>query len=339
MSCSARATRAVSLRNLAALGLAACLGLLASAASRAADDGQCALKRVAQLEAKVAKDRLLIKAQVDGQDLWLDISTASPISMLTSRTADRLKLKLRDITGATVISGNGRQVEHFTRANKLTLAGMTADNVDFLVLPSAPPTADDNPDEGAGGGLGADFLSGFDLDLNLPKGTVTLFSKDHCPGHVVYWTQDYAAIPFKLDTNDHIWFSANLDGHEFRTLFDTASEYSVLSAAAAHSAFDIDPARDGAAPAGFNDKGTLTETPYYLHPFATLDIGGVAFHNPDLIIIRDRMKQKARDLVGVLNTGGIAETQMTLGLRQLTRLHIYVAYGEKMLYVSAPDTK
>jgi hypothetical protein len=300
----------------------------------AADPEKCGLQRVAQLEAKITDDDLLIKVQVNGNDLWMDLNTATPISVINSRTATRLKLSLHDISGATVLSGNGKQVQYYTRAGTLTVAGMTANNVKFLVVPPSFLASEDNPHEEVGGGLGADFLSNFDIDFDLPHGKIALFSKDHCPGQVVYWTHDYVAIPFKLDDNNHIWFPTQLDGHEFRTLFSISSRYTTLSSQEAKGVFDLDPAGAGLPPDGVSGKGTPGETPYYLHRFGAFDIGGVTFRNTELMIIPDPLHHGM-----VRHMLDIVDTPLKLGLHNLAKLHVYVAYGEKMLYVSAPDAQ
>jgi hypothetical protein len=302
--------------------------------AQAANSEKCGLQRVAQLEAKITDDELLIKVQVNGNDLWMDVNPATPISLISSRTAGRLKLPLRDITGATVLGGNGKQVQYYILAERLTVAGMTVNNVKFLVVPPSFLASEDNPQEEVGGGLGADFLSNYDIDFDLPHGKIALFSKDHCPGQVVYWTHDYIAIPFKLDDNNHIWFPTQLDGHEFRTLFSVSSKYTTLSSQAARGVFDLDPVGAGLPPDGISEKGTPGETPYYLHRFGAFDIGGVTFRNTELMIIRDPLHHGM-----VRHTLDIVDTPLKLGLHNLVRLHVYVAYGEKMLYVSAPDAQ
>jgi len=313
-------------KSVLVLALLICLSALSAAW---ADDDTCPLKRVAQLETRITDDRLQIKVQVNDQDLWMEVSPATPISLISSRMADRLKLSLRDITGAVVIGSNGRHVQNYTRAKTLTLSGMTANNVQFLVMP--PPTAapGSKAEEEFQGGLGAEFLSRFDVDFDLPHGKIALFSKSHCPGRVAYWTSDYVAIPFKLDNNNHIWFPTQLDGHEFRTLFDTSSEYTSLSTQAARSVFDLDPAGAGLPPDGVEERGM----PYHLHRFDAFDIGGIAFHNTEFRIIPDKQHRE------IQNFAGIVDAPLKLGLHHLAKLHVYVAYDEKVLYVSAPNAQ
>ena len=49
------------------------------------------------------------------------------------------------------------------------------------------------------GDLGTRMFEKVDLELDIAGGKFNLFSSDHCPGNVVYWTKNYAELPLKRD--------------------------------------------------------------------------------------------------------------------------------------------
>ena len=79
------------------------------------------------------------------------------------------------------------------------------------------------------------------------------------------------------------------------------------------------------------------------HVFSSLDFGGVAVANPHVAIIPDLVG--AKDPNNGFTTGsrvqrvddGLA-SDLTVGMDVLKHLHIYIAFDERKLYISAADT-
>jgi hypothetical protein len=315
--------------RLAALSVGLILCFSGFAPTYAANSAPaCDLKRVAELETKIEQNDFLIKVQLNDRDSWLNVATASPFSVISRKIADELKLSKKEIESADLYDGAGKTISKFVSIKTVGLAGMKAENVQFLIMGSAmtPPKPGEHDFEG---GFGAEFLSAYDVELDLLHGKMALFSHDHCKGHVVYWTQDYVAIPFTVDDFLHISFPVTLDGKSMRAMLDTSSAPSRLSAQVASRDFEFDPVAAGIKPDG--DLGTPSDPrPYYKHRFSTLDIGGVVFRNTELVIRQDRAARVARE-------SGNSVTPMIIGLHHLGRLRMIIAYSEKMLYVSAAD--
>ena len=61
-----------------------------------------------------------------------------------------------------------------------------------MVVGPIPETVAGHPVTGL---LGADFLSPYDLDLDIPAGRLTLYSVAGCAGRFLPWTGPYAALP------------------------------------------------------------------------------------------------------------------------------------------------
>jgi predicted aspartyl protease len=318
--------------------IAFCFALFAAlygAPAANAADAPCGLVRVAELPVNIENGRLLVKMDVDGHEGWFLMDTGSPVNMLSRHMVEALGLKPLPITpGVLLYDGAGQQIKHFVTPKKLTLSGMIAENKQFAVMGESSTA--EIPFEGI---FGADFLAAYDVELDLPHGKMRLFSQDHCKGQVVYWTQDYATLPFKIDASLHMVMQATLDGNPMRAMLDTGSTPSTISAQTARRTFNFDPEAQGIAPDDRVTMGSGASLPVYKHKFGNLDVGGVEFHNTELLVIPDKTTRIMRD--HERHTEHASElylpTQVTIGLHHLARIRAYIAYGERMLYISAAD--
>jgi hypothetical protein len=129
----------------------------------------------------------------------------------------------------------------------------------------------------------------------------------------------------------------NLDGREFTANIDTGLDVSTINSEAAREYFQV-PLDDhpADAPRARSDQplqqnpGTeaVTVTEWrQQHRFHTLTFGGVAVSNP-LFVLKPSPPDAHR--VGSANPPDI-----TIGMNVLRKLHLYFAFGERVLYVSA----
>jgi hypothetical protein len=157
--------------------------------------------------------------------------------------------------------------------------------------------------------LSPDLLWAFDVDFDFAAGKVSLFSQEHCPGQVVYWTHDpHAEIPFTMDTFNRIKIDVQLDGKDAIAFLNTNAVTSTITQEAAKGFFGIDET------AVLRNNGT--------YQFKTLTMQGVTVNNPILRLISGgTFKSEARPV-------------LQLGMGVLRQLHFYIAYKEKNLYVT-----
>jgi len=170
--------------------------------------------------------------------------------------------------------------------------------------------------------LGAEWLSQFDVEIDPVKNTVSLFSHDHCEGQVVHWPhEDLAVVPFRVSKEDggHIKLNLKLAGEDVRVMIDTGAPESVLSMRAAKRLFDLKPDSPGMEFAEEDKDASGRVHKVYRYQFSSLDMGGIAFKNPRIMVAD--MEDRDDDLI--------------LGMHQLHGLHLYFAYKEKNLYVTS----
>ena len=167
----------------------------------------------------------------------------------------------------------------------------------------------------AGGVLGMDLLAPFDIELDFANHKLNLFLPDHCPG-AVYWP---AASATEIPTRFDPWlfgdtFSVKLNDKEIDAVLDTGSTSSWLTEVAAEAVFSIDFDSPG-----MRSVPTTNDDQVHSYVFRTLDFGGVAFSNLPLMIYESR--------------GSIRPT-LHLGMHELRKLHIFLARGQKVMYVT-----
>jgi hypothetical protein len=89
----------------------------------------------------------------------------------------------------------------------------------------------DIPDAGfLDGLLGRDFLSLFDLDLNMPARTLTLYRVSACSGRFLPWASNYQAVPVTVPLGEAFIVPVTLDGKPLRAILDTGADSSLLAA-------------------------------------------------------------------------------------------------------------
>ncbi len=260
-------------------------------------------------------NRVIVPAMIDGKPLQLMIDTGSGVSGITAEAAARLGIEPHLITGelkGRFPYGGGR-VTHFVRAERFTLGGMTAPDVQLMLLPGKFAEAD--------GLMGADFLRQFDVEFDFAASKVNLFRPHPCPGKVVYWTSSapVAVIPFRNEQYDrNIRIEYTLDGQRVPAIVDTGAPNTSISLTTAKMWFHIDEnspgiwdRRDGA----------------FRYRFKSMSLDGITVQNPELLI-----HEKAEG-------GDTLDFQSLLGMNILRQLHLYVAYKEHKLYVTSASAR
>src|SRR5262249_21231579 len=75
--------------------------------------------------------------------------------------------------------------------------------------------------------LGRDFLSPFDLDIDLASHRMTLFDVRGCDALFLPWSVPYAAIPAATPMGAALVVQVQLDGRPLRALLDTGASSSL----------------------------------------------------------------------------------------------------------------
>lgn len=159
----------------------------------------------------------------------------------------------------------------------------------------------------------------FDAEYDFANRKFNLFSQKHCPGTVVYWADDYAKLPLKTDWSAQISTDGQLDGQPVDILFDTGSTWSTMSPDKAKT-FGWDGKMDSLIKTPSKDGNHFS----YFYPFKSLELHGINIAHPKIIALQPGIKSKE---------------DMILGMNVLSRLHIYIAYAERAMYVTGANAR
>jgi predicted aspartyl protease len=305
-----------------------CLATVSSAA-RAED---CKLLKIASLPIAVSEDgRPLVPVAINGIERKFLVDTGGVFSAISAAIVKERGLHTMPIENMEIYSVTGEQIKTFVSVDTMKIGISTARHPHLMVV-DLPP--------GVEGVLGPEYLQRFDLDFDFAGHALNLFSPEHCKGVVVYWTQEYVDAPFKLGESDHIEVSMTLDGRKLLALLDTGASDTLLSMGSARNLFGL---KDGSPELELIPEAGEKDFVRYQHRFQSLSLDGVTVKNP-LIYLNEDAAQRA------LNRKHMEKTQLDpqhrielekqdllVGMNILSKLHLYIAYKEKMLYVSGAN--
>jgi predicted aspartyl protease len=322
-------------KMLAAAAAVASLGAPAQAQTAA-----CSLALMASLDmTNLPEGRAAVPLSINGTSYQFMVDTAGVFSKISQDVVNQQNLK-ETPTNMELYGVGGKLRLSSVNIQSLKIGNNEAKNFHLAVGGFSPPTGSKFD-----GVIGADLLTLFDVEFDFANRKMNLFSQDHCPGKVVYWTRSgYAEVPFHLTSgplggNNHIALSMTLDGHDVTTDLDTGSSFTWLNRQSASRIFSVDEK----APGVERVPGSSDDSPVYTKRFNLLQIGGVSVQNPQIEIIFDRSgeafrmqhSEKSRD--DPIYGARLEEEELTLGMNVLSKLHFFIAYKEHKIYATAAD--
>jgi predicted aspartyl protease len=261
---------------------------------------------------------LMSPAAINGARVRMVVDTGAEISAVTGEMISRLGL-LADQNNGSLMSGVGGQglPQSDALVDHLIFGPYDSGATHLAVVDLRFGAHSDPP---LGGMIGADVLSRYDLDLDIPHGRLGLYRVRHCAGSFLPWSAPYSAIPLRVTWEDTLLLPVRVNGAPFTALLDTGSTSTVLDSAAAAqvgvSATDLarEEAARGTGAAGVDFQEVA-------HVFRTLQVG------PDTL--RDvRLAVLDRTLRGF---------DMLLGLDYLATRHVWISYRTGQVFIARPE--
>lgn len=310
--------------SVAVAAIASALLLASSAALRAetpvppAVPATCQLIEVTNVDMMTAATgEVGVPVKINGKDAALLVDTGSIYSSIALPLARELKLPLLPFPKGLLVFAGGVDVRQITKFDTMSIGSAHGEHAIFLV---EPPAVSDYDHDGL---LGPDIMHQYDVEFDFAGGKFNMFAPQQCAGNVVYWTRTaYATLPIKVDRLWHIRLEVALDGKPLEVLLDSGAPRSLLAMEDAHDLFGIDEKSPGTVSLGDIHLNRTSGTTTYRYPFKTMNLGGVAVYNPDLLLVPRKM------------LGGPRGPTAILGISILRQLHLYIAYKEQKLYVT-----
>jgi len=308
----ARSSRRV-LRAAVALALAPVLADMTVAAD--IGGSLCGTSRIGEITVATLRNAPIATVFVNGAPVTLLLDTGAEWTILTPAAAKRVGAQTPRIEFQRQMRGLAGDLA----TNEVELRSLAAGEVPIpwrrvRVAAVKMPSVFSSPLDGV---LGADTLSSFDIDLDLPHHRLVFYRKQTCPSAVPAWADTYARIPARRSFSNHLSFPAQLDGRLIDTFIDTGAQLSVLSSRAA-SALGVSEA------ALARDRATVTlgaaaeRLDSHLHRFARMEVGGEVVSNPALIVADVSLR----------------DADLILGIDFLSSRRIWLSYGSQQIFLS-----
>lgn len=226
----------------------------------------------------------LVTVLADGVAVTLILDTGAERTVLTSGAAERVGARAPQVQFRRSLKGvagslQSREVEF----NSFTLGGVDLPWRRVRIASFAMSPILSRVD----GVLGADVLSKFDLDLDVPNRRMSLYEKGICtPG----WAVPYAEIKIgRSAANDNVFFPVQLDYRKIAATIDTGAQRSTLSATTARAMGFTDAILAHDPPIvtrGFG-SGRLDSR---IHRFESLTVGDITVSNPQIVVTDLRLR-------------------------------------------------
>lgn len=267
----------------------------------------------------------------------LTVNTASVFSELSQPAIKEMSLNTLQAR-VRLLNNAGQSSDRYVILPSLGIGGAKSDAVKFMVSPAPGPL---NPNDASlAGVLGPDILQNYDVDMDFGAQKLQLISPDHCDGKVLYWTAPTVAIvPMRLAADGKAVIFVNLDGKRLEAVLNTGQVNTTMNLNVAEDRFKVDVNAPDVKQVG--QVGGNASAKVYRRQFQSLTFEGVTITNPEIILVPDevraRMPNKNRPATGSLTRGdtvtsGLAD--LTLGMSTLRRLHLYIAYRERKVYLT-----
>jgi hypothetical protein len=323
-------------RMRTAIGLVVLWGL--TGAAQAAD---CALKQYDSIDMMVASDHVSIPVLFGDNRKQMVFQLGSAMNAIPQKDAEELGLRIRSIDTGMSVNVNGHKITRRGVADT-KIGRNTVEDMEFLLIPPEIPGLYNTR-------IGTALLSKMDFELDMAQGKLNLFSPDHCPGNVVYWTKTgFAQLPLKAQEMGFLRTEVVLDGKPITVALNTAGP-SRIGMNAMRGLFGVDETSSQMIAAEPDEFGRKT----YRFPFKTLTADGLTIANPAIRVYEEKPEPGCNDKLHVKfpdppplhSTEGAMAVRCfgggdaILGMSVLGKLHLYFSTKEKLVYITGAGAR
>jgi predicted aspartyl protease len=263
--------------------LALLLVVLASIAGLAsAVAKECRPMRKAELIVTPMGNVPIVTVRINGGPADFLFDTGAERTIMSAAAAKRLGVEVHYEYARRMRSLGSAVAGGDARLRSFDLGGMAVGNFRILVGAVSLPSVSGRPVDGL---LGADFLSDFEVDLDLPHRRIILFAPPPCPITAPAWGGHFAAIDANRSLHDRLFFPVLLDGRPLAALIDTGAQLTTVDAdsAAAVGVTGAVLARDPVTTL----RGAAAEiVKSRAHRFAELQIDGESLRDQTIMVAK-----------------------------------------------------
>jgi hypothetical protein len=209
------------------LGVFAALLFVSPAANAA-----CRVEARGAVPVDLVQGHVLVTVQVNGIPATFIVDTGAERTLMGDDVVRQLGLERDGWVASTILGLGGYEQRPNALPRSLRLGDVTlrrrtlTGDTSVTVGPLPVREISGRPIAGL---LGRDFLSPFDLDVDLPAHRLTLYEVRGCEGGFLPWTTPYAAIPATTPMGSALVVQVLIDARPLRALIDTGASASLIT--------------------------------------------------------------------------------------------------------------
>jgi len=209
--------------------LAAAGALVMALAGRA--EAGCDLQKVVAMPVQSDGNLLTVNGTLDGHKVKFLIDTALPKSIILAPAATEMGLEVTDSRESWVKAQNLGKTVGDTTVGQMVVGLLGMKNVRMTVIGQR----EDLGAKDLVAVFGREYLSQFDLEIDLARNTLTLYAPQPAAckdSNLAYWSDKYNVL--SMGKSDLL--EAKVNGEEVKAVLDSGEPYSTLSTRAAQRA-------------------------------------------------------------------------------------------------------
>jgi predicted aspartyl protease len=188
----------------------------------------CKIDAIAQIPVKIVDNRMLIDAQINGQDVKVAVDTGAMSTFLWEDEARRIGLPLAPEERAHFIGVGGEARVLGTRIKRFRMGSFLGENLRLAVF----GTQQRRRSNAVALVLGDDFFSKFTSEFDLAHGVIRLLRPEGCQSdQMAYWSHAYSLAQLaRIDlAHPRIETTVVVNGKSAAAILDTGARTSVIA--------------------------------------------------------------------------------------------------------------
>lgn len=279
-----------------------------------------------------------VPVQINGTDQALTLATASPVTQINADLVKSLNLTTKRAP-TTLYDAAGNASDDEVTADRFGFGKMEGSKLNLFVQPGRGGRGGGGEGGGAGrpsGLFSLDFMRRFDLDVDFGSDKLRFFDQDHCPGGVLYWKAEGPVGVVPLSAEDgRVTVPVLLDGKQITGVIDTTARTSSLYNVVADRLLGIEPGGPK-APADKPSRDFNGQSYTYT---AALTIGALSLPGTPIMLKPEPANKGGGGAMEAANRSrgiqfALQHPEVVIGMDVLRKMHVYMAFGEKKLYVT-----
>jgi predicted aspartyl protease len=201
-----------------------CLPLLAACAGPPL---ACTVQHVAEIPVTLSGGQLTVPAMIDDKPVTMLLDTAADQTMVTPTAVSALQLETDPHRHYQSSGVGGLSFGPEVRVRSFSSGGQEMWDQHFPVTQLSPGRSES-------GLVGADWLSRFEVEIDVPQHRIALYQEQRCNGRYIPWQEPYSDFQHaRLPDSSFFGVPIQIQGQPVTLLLDSGGDVAVLSESAA----------------------------------------------------------------------------------------------------------